>query len=244
MPVIIADGLRGTSYDEIPVAGDHFKNVKIATEIVLADSMVVVSHVKGHLLCGFGGALKNLGMGCGAKVGKYEMHAGTTPTIDQHACKKCGACITACPEEAISLVEGEIKIDIKRCVGCGQCVAVCNYAGVNIPWGQSPQTVQERLAEYASGASKDKRIFCINFVNHITPNCDCMGTVEEPIAEDVGILASTDPVAIDQASLDLMDKAAERNVFKALRPDIDHTVQIAHAAKLGVGSREYELIQL
>jgi uncharacterized Fe-S center protein len=172
------------------------------------------------------------------------MHAGTTPDIDNAVCKKCGACIAICPEGAISFVDGNISIDTTKCVGCGQCVASCDYGGLTIPWSQSSMAVQERLAEYALGAVKGKRLFCINFVNHITPNCDCMGEVEAPITEDVGILASADPVAIDQASLDLIEKKAGNDVFKMVHPGIDPTVQLAHAEKMGLGSREYEIVEI
>lgn len=244
VPIIIADGIRGTSYQDVDIKGDHFKKVKIAADIVDADSIVAVSHVKGHLLCGFGGAIKNLGMGCGAKVGKYEMHAGTTPEVTLSSCTKCGACVAICPQNAISFVNKEITIDMSICVGCGQCVSACDYGCMNIPWSQTPLAVQERLAEYAAGAAKGRRLFCINFVNHITPNCDCSGTKEEPVASDVGILVSADPVAIDQASLDLLNKSAGEDVFRKLRPDIDHTVQIVHAEKMGLGSREYELVEV
>jgi uncharacterized Fe-S center protein len=244
VPVVIADGLRGTSYREVEVGGDHFAKVKIASDIADADSIVAVSHVKGHLLCGFGGAIKNLGMGCGAKVGKYEMHAGTTPEVKLSACTKCGACIAICPQNAISFVKKEITVDKSICVGCGQCVAACDYGCMNIPWSQTPLAVQERLAEYATGAVKGRRLFCINFVNHVTPNCDCMGTKEKPVTDDVGILVSTDAVAVDRASLDLLEKSAGEDVFHKLRPDIDHTVQIVHAEKMGLGSQEYELVEV
>lgn len=244
IPIIISDGIRGTSFKEVKIKGEHFKKVKIAAEITNSDIIVAVSHIKGHLLCGFGGTIKNLGMGCAAKVGKYEMHAGTSPAVDAKMCKKCGACIVVCPENAISYVDGIPRIDIKKCVGCGQCVAACNYACLNIPWGQPSKVVQERIAEYALGAVRNRRLFCVNFVNHITPNCDCMGKVEEPLTEDVGILASTDPVAIDEASLDLIKKTAGNDVFKKIYPDIDHKVQIRHAEKVGLGSRKYELIEI
>lgn len=244
VPVVIADGLRGTSFEPIEVNGTHFKEVKIATEIANADSMIVVTHSKGHLLVGYGGALKNLGMGCGAKVGKYEMHAGTNPEVNAKACVKCGQCIVACPAEALSFVKEVITVDTERCVGCGQCVAACDYGCLNIPWSQPSMSVQERVAEYAFGAVKNKRIFCINFVNHITPNCDCMGTVEKPLMNDVGILASTDPVAIDQASLDLIAKKSGNDPLKKAHPDVDYTVQLAHAEKIGLGSRTYELVEI
>jgi len=242
VPVIIADGLRGTSFEEVPVNGTHFKRVKIGTDIARADSIVAVSHFKGHLLCGVGGAIKNLGMGCGAKVGKYEMHAGTIPNIDNAVCKKCGACIAVCPQGAISFINGDISIDTTLCAGCGQCVASCDYACLTIPWSQPSKAVQERLAEYALGAVKGKRLFCINFLNHITPNCDCMGEAETPLTDDVGILASTDPVAIDQASLDLIQKTAGEDVFKRAHPQLDSTLQLSHAEKMGLGNRKYELI--
>lgn len=244
VPVVIADGLRGTTFKLIAINGTHFKEVKIATEIVNADSMVVVSHAKGHLLCGYGGAVKNLGMGCGAKVGKYEMHAGTHPEINAKACVKCGQCIVECPAKALSFVKEVITLDTERCVGCGQCVAACDYGCLNIPWSQPSMKVQERCAEYALGAVKNKRIFCINFVNHITPNCDCMGTVEKPLMDDVGILASADPVAIDQASLDLIVKLSGDDPLKKAHPDIDYNVQLAHAEKVGLGSRTYELVEI
>lgn len=241
VPIVIADGLRGTSFEEISIKGQHFKKVKISADIAKADGIVAVSHVKGHLLCGFGGAVKNLGMGCGARVGKYEMHAGTIPEINKSVCKKCGACIAICPQGAISLDEDGITIDISKCAGCGQCVAVCDYGGLTMPWSQPSMAVQERIAEYAIGATKGKRLFCINFVNHITPNCDCVGEVEDTIADDVGILASSDPVAIDQASLDLIEKKAGEDVFKRVHPGIDPIIQLVHAEKMGLGSREYEL---
>ncbi len=247
VPVTIADGLRGLAYEEIPIEGGrHFKTVKIASDIVHADAIVALSHVKGHLACGFGGTLKNLGMGCGARVGKYEMHAGSVPALNPKFCTKCGACMAICPEDAISFVEGVVTIDAEQCAGCGQCVASCDYNCLNVDWtvGRTPSVVQERVAEYAAGAIKGKRLFCINFVNHITPNCDCMGKDEEPVCADVGILASADPVALDQASLDLLNKHAGFDVFQKLWPHIDHTIQLAHAEAMGLGSRTYEIVEV
>lgn len=244
LPIVIADGLRGTAFELVTVDGDHFRTVKIAMDIARADGIVALSHVKGHLLCGFGGAVKNLGMGCGAKVGKYEMHAGTAPSLNLKACTHCGACIAICPEWAVSFSGDVVTIDAARCVGCGQCVAVCDYGCLNIPYNQSAQTLQERIAEYAYGALKDRRSFFINFICHVTPNCDCIGRAEKPVTSDVGILASADPVAIDQASLDILNKHAGRDVFRTIWPDIDHTIQLTHAEKMGFGSRAYELVVL
>ncbi len=240
-PIIIADGLMGDDYDEIPIPGKHFQSVKIATGIRRADAMLVLSHFKGHLLCGFGGAVKNLGMGCGARLGKFEMHSSSSPTLTVEKCIGCGACITKCAHDALTLVGDTIRKDDDACVGCGECIVACPTAALAVTWNEGAAAVQERLAEYALGAVADKRALYLNFVNHITPNCDCMGMKEKPLCADVGILASLDPVAIDQASLDLVIKTGG-DVFQEAHPGIDGTVQLAHAEKIGLGNRNYELV--
>ncbi len=242
-PVIIADGLRGDDYVPIPVEGTHFETVKIATGIVRADAIVALSHFKGHILCGIGGAIKNLGMGCGCRLGKFEMHSQATPTVAAERCTACGACIKRCAQDALSLQEKRIQLDESRCVGCGECVVECAFGALSITWTQKAAWVQERLAEYAAGAVAGKRAYYINFVNHITPNCDCMGVKEEPLCPDVGLLVSRDPVAIDQASYDLVVEA-HGDVFAKAHPGIDGTVQIAHAERMGLGSRRYELVRI
>lgn len=242
-PVIIADGLRGDDYESVQIDGTNFKEVKVATGIHDADFLMVLSHFKGHMLVGFGGALKNLGMGCGARIGKFEMHSSASPTYEEQLCEKCGACVAVCAHTAITLHKDGITLDKAKCVGCGECVVVCPYGALKITWNEGAASVQERFVEYAAGAVKGKRAFYVNFVNHITANCDCVGLNEEPIAPDIGILASTDPVAIDQASLDLI-VSAKGDVFREVHPDIDSTIQLAHAEKMGVGSRTYELIEV
>jgi hypothetical protein len=241
-PVIIADGLRGDDCASVAVNGDHFESVKIATGILQSDVLMVLSHFKGHLLAGFGGALKNLGMGCGARLGKFEMHSSVAPSYEVRLCEKCGACVGACGHDAISLGSEGVGIDVGKCVGCGECVVSCPFGALGITWNEGAQGVQERYVEYAAGAVKGKRAFYVNFVRHITANCDCMGLNEKCIAPDIGILASTDPLAIDQASLDLVIREGG-DVFSAAHPEIDGTVQLAHAEKMGLGSRLYELVE-
>ncbi|MFH0798739.1 MAG: DUF362 domain-containing protein [Pseudomonadota bacterium] len=242
-PVIIADGLKGDDYEEVEIEGKHFKSVKIATAILKADAIVALSHFKGHLLAGFGGAIKNMGMGCGARIGKFEMHSGVAPEVALDLCTACGQCVAACGQDALSIVDGKVHLDVARCAGCGECVVVCDYRALNVVWQKETADVQERFAEYAAGGARGKRAFYLNFLNHITPNCDCMSSKEEPIAPDIGILASADPVAIDQASLTLVIERAG-DVFAKAWPDIDCTVQLEHAERLGMGKREYKLVKI
>ena len=205
--------------------------------------MIALSHFKGHLVAGFGGAIKNLGMGCGSRKGKFAMHSGVSPVVDAEACVGCGECVARCAHGAMTLDDGSARLDTAKCVGCGECVLVCDYGALNLRWSRNTAAVQERFAEYALGAVKGKRVFFINFLNHITPNCDCLGEKEEPIAPDIGILASMDPVAIDQACIDLVHRRAGDAIEKA-HPGIDNTVQLSHAEKIGLGKRNYELVAL
>lgn len=242
-PVVIADGLIGNDYYEVEVGGKYFKKVKIASAIYEADCMLVLSHFKGHLLTGFGGALKNLGMGCAARLGKFEMHSSVSPTVESARCTACGACIERCAHKALSFEDGKIHLNKKICAGCGECVIVCNFGALSITWNEGQARVQEKIAEYARGAILNKRCFFINFLNHITPNCDCLSKKETPLLPDIGIMASEDPVAIDQASLDLVIKQGG-DVFKKTYPHIDYNIQLECAEKLGVGSRNYALVVL
>ncbi len=240
-PIIISDGLRGNDYIEVEIDGTHFKKVKIATGIEQANSMITVSHFKGHILAGFGGAVKNLGMGCGAKIGKFEMHSGASPNLNEDKCTGCGACVKVCAHGALEVVAGKVVMDRNKCAGCGDCILACHFKAFSVEWNQNTALVQERLAEYAAGALKGKRAFHINFANHITENCDCMGISEAPLVPDMGIFASDDPVALDQACLDMLEDR-HGDALKKLHPNIDETVQLAHAEKMGIGTRDYNLI--
>ncbi|MFH1654026.1 MAG: DUF362 domain-containing protein [Pseudomonadota bacterium] len=241
-PVIIGDGLYGDDHRRIEIDKKHFHTVKIATSIAESDVMIVLSHFKGHLLTGFGGAVKNLGMGCGSKVGKYEMHSGAFPSVDQEKCCSCGKCIDGCPAKSLTLLDAGISLDPDKCIGCGECVAHCSTGALSINWNASASAVQERLVEYAFGAVKEKRVVYFNFINHITANCDCLAKDEATLTEDIGILAGTDPVAIDQASYDLVCKSAKKDVFKEAHPEIDSLLQLVYAEEIGLGSRKYNIV--
>ena len=243
-PVIIADGLRGHDIVEVPFNGKHFKSLKIARGIYDAHAMIVLTHLKGHILTGYGGTLKNLGMGCSAKGAKYEMHAGMYPSLFPEKCTGCGECIKWCTGHALSLADGKIELDKNLCVGCGECILACIYDAIDIPWeGSSSNKVQECLVEYAAGAVKDKPTVYVNYLHHISQHCDCWSSDNPVYLDNIGILISEDPVAIDQAGLDLVNKAAGKDLFKEVHPGVDYNVQLSYAQELGMGSREYELIE-
>lgn len=238
VPVIIADGTSGEDYVLVPINQKNFKSCKIAEAIAREKQLIVLSHFKGHALAGFGGAIKQLAMGCASKGGKLAQHANSIPRINSLKCKACKACAGKCPEEAI-LVTRKAKINKDKCVGCASCMATCPYGAIYNSWLASlTKSFNERLAEYALAASKDKSNIYINFAFNITKNCDCEGHPMKPIAKDIGIFASTDPVAIDKACLDMLDKSEGRKVFKRGRYTLEY------AEYIGLGSRNYELITL
>jgi len=254
-PIIIADGLKGASSFEVDVGLKHYQKVKIALEISHADGMICLSHFKGHELCGFGGAIKNVGMGLAARAGKLAIHSTVTPYIKKD-CIGCGTCKGFCVGDAIYLAEGRAYIDSEKCIGCGQCIISCPQGFIKVRWDESAQNAQEKICEYAYGILNTLRIptIFLNFLIHITPQCDCFDHTDTPICPDLGILVSTDAVAIDQASVDLVNQSqgipntaikgkfgSGVDKFKAIYPDIDWEVQLAYAEKIGLGSRQYEL---
>ncbi len=243
-PIIIADGLRGNTEEKIEVNLKHFKTVTIAREIYNADNFIFMSHFKGHEITGFGGALKNIGMGCGSKAGKYAMHHLSKPTINQKLCSGCGTCVKHCYQKALSLVNKKIAMDKEKCAGCGQCIVNCIFKVFKLKWNEDPPAVQEKIIEYAAGVLKDKKSTYINFLNHISKYCDCFALAKnEPLMNDVGIVAGIDPVSVDQASYDLINKAFGKNFFKEIYPEIDPTIQLKYAQELGLGNRDYELVK-
>ncbi len=257
-PLIIADGLNGKDYFEVKIEGKHFKKVKIASAAYLADCLIAVSHFKGHELTGFGGALKNIGMGLGCRSAKQEMHSDVLPEVDSTICTGCQKCIHWCPAGAIKInVMGKAEIDHKKCMGCGECTVTCPLSAIKIHWETEPDVIQEKIVEYALGAMKNKvnKVGFFNFVINITPDCDCWGWSDAPIARDIGILASTDPVAIDQASVDLVNSAqgieqsrlknsSVKDKFRAIFPSVDWNVQLDYGKKVGLGKRAYNLIEV
>ncbi|MDX9785513.1 MAG: DUF362 domain-containing protein [Desulfobacterales bacterium] len=255
-PLIIADGLRGSSETAEPVSGKHFKRVYIGAEIANADALVSVAHFKGHELTGFGGALKNIGMGSASRRGKLAQHAAVAPKIKPKKCVGCGDCVVHCVSGAISLVKKKAVIDPEKCIGCGQCIIVCPNEAPAIQWDASMAVFQEKMIEYAWGVlnRKKNKVLCLNFLTDISPACDCVPLSDAPIVKNIGVLASTDPVAIDQASADLVNgepalagTCLEKNhpagadKFKGLYPEINWEIQLDYAEKMGLGTRTYQL---
>jgi uncharacterized Fe-S center protein len=253
-PVIIADGLTGKDQVEVEVGLRHCSTVKIGSAAHYADSIIVVSHFKGHIMTGFGGALKNVGMGFGSRAGKLEMHRDVHPVVKEEVCKGCGICADYCPTGAIA-VEEVASIDAGRCIGCGECVVSCPNDAVDPGEWSDTSLLQEKIVEYCYGILKAKvgRMGYINLVMDVTPLCDCPPWSDRPIVPDIGIVASKDIVAIDQACVDLVN--AERGIegtmkracldpgcdkFRAVN-DIDWSVQLEYAEELGLGEREYRL---
>jgi uncharacterized Fe-S center protein len=246
VPIIIADGLFGTNFTEIPVGLKHFKSVKIAPDIAACDSLVVISHLTGHMMTGIGAALKNLGMGCASRRGKYEQHSGAIPDIDISHCTGCGLCIKACPPGCLKMSDGKASIDRGLCIGCGECVVVCRTKAIDIKWSETLENMQEKMVEYACGAVKSVGLnaFYINFVMDVTKECDCLAKDEERISKDIGILASRDPVSIDMASAELVNDAMGRDIFRDLRPGIDWRYSLKYAEDVGLGNIRYNLIEV
>jgi len=255
-PLIIADGLRGGNETAVEVDLNRFKKVYIGSEIVRADAIVSVAHFKGHELSGFGGTIKNLGMGCGSRKGKLAQHSTVCPKVARKKCVGCGDCVAYCAQQAISLSEEKAKIDSKKCVGCGECILVCPNQAIQIQWNQAIPVFMENMVEYTAGVLKGKKdasVF-LNFITNVSPACDCYGHSDAPIVPDIGIVASNDPVAIDQASADLVNQTQGRegsaltknfkpgeDKFRAIYPNVDWEIQLDYAEKTGLGTRNYQL---
>lgn len=258
-PIIIADGLMGRSQTGVPIQQKHVDTAYIGSEIVNADTLISVAHFKGHDLTGFGGALKNVGMGCASRAGKLVQHSGIAPKVKRKKCIGCGECMDHCSQSAISLAEEKATIDPEKCIGCGECILICPQMAIQVQFGKSLPDFMEKMVEYAMGVMKnkqDKSLF-INFITNVSPACDCWPVADAPIVRDIGILASTDPVAIDQASVDLVNKEpalpdscmkegreAGSDKFRILYPKTDWRIQLTYAEHLGLGTRKYNLVQI
>ncbi len=256
-PIIIADGLQGENWQNIEIKQKHFEMVKIAGDIESADCMIVMSHFKGHEIAGFGGAIKNLAMGCAAAPGKIEQHQCVKPSILE-GCKSCGTCIESCPENAMYLAENGAEMDYDRCIGCNNCIFACPESLIKLNWNNINEFI-ERMTEYALGAvqSKKGKVGYMNFLMNITPDCDCLPWSDSPIVPDIGILISDDPVAIDAASYDLVNqqRGFENSMlhhhflegedkFKGVWDMVDGQVQLRYCQEIGLGKLEYELINI
>jgi uncharacterized Fe-S center protein len=258
-PIIIGDGLRGSSSVKVKIDQEIFELVDIGKEIMEADVLIGVSHFKGHELTGFGGTIKNIGMGCASRHGKLKQHSDLSPRINKKKCIGCGECVAYCSQEAISIKEEKAVIDLERCIGCGECIIICPNSAINVQWSTDIPILQKKMVEYVFGVLKEKegRAFFINFLTQISPSCDCNRYTDASIVPDIGIMASSDPVAIDQASADMVNQQAvlhgsslEVNTrpgedkFRGLYPDIDWGFQLDYAQKIGLGTRNYELIKI
>ncbi len=256
-PFIIADGLNGRDYVPLKIDGRFFKEVKISSAIYHADVLIAISHFKGHETTGFGGTLKNVGMGCGCRSAKQMMHSDILPVVDLEKCTGCGKCLKWCPAQAIILTgEKKAQIDHKKCLGCGECVVTCPSLAIAISWEAEPHSVQKKMVEHVYGVlkSKENKVGFMNFLINVTPSCDCWGWSDAPIVPDIGILASRDPVALDQASVDLINRTRgientglsdpqSKDKFESLT-GVDWSVQLKYGEELGLGSREYNLIKI
>jgi uncharacterized Fe-S center protein len=242
-PFIMADGLTGNSEVEVAIKGELFDRVAVAREVLLADSLLAVTHATGHLGNGLGAAIKNLGMGLASRMGKLRQHSSLKPTVDPRACTFCAKCLKWCPAEAIVERGGKAFIVSEVCIGCGECLAVCRFDAVRHDWGPDIELLQRREAEHALGVIQDKRdkLLVLSYLTDMTKDCDCMARAQERLQPDLGVLACRDPVAVDQAALDLTRERFGSSLAEAGWPAIDATVQLAHGERIGLGSRTYRL---
>jgi uncharacterized Fe-S center protein len=236
-PIIIADGLHGQEYVKVDIGQKHFKEVNIASAIHHADAMVALTHFKGHELSGFGGTIKNIGMGSGSRSGKQQMHADVRPEVYAPKCTRCSLCIKWCPTQAISyktIGESTAFIDKDKCIGCAECIVVCDYGAIAVSWDGSSASMQEKMVEYMYGVVKDKpyKMSYLNFILEVSPNCDCYGHNGPPVVPDIGVMASLDPVALDQSSIEAVNKAAGKDIFREIYPSVDWEVQLKYAEEL------------
>ena len=243
-PIIMSDGFLGNWERQVAINGEYYREVSVSGDSLSPDRLFIISHMTGHLLSGFGAALKNLGMGLSSRKGKLNQHSGVAPRITK-ACILCGACIKWCPEEAVIEKEKKAFIIKEKCIGCGECIAVCKPGAVAFSWDASSEDMQKKMVEHAYGIFLERkgRMAFINFLISMTRDCDCMSS-DDTIIKDIGVLASFDPVAIDRASLDLTVQGDGRNLSNISYPPHDPLIQIRYAEKLGMGKQDYRLINI
>ncbi len=253
--VIIADGLKGMDDAEVPVNGAYVHEAKIGRAIMDADIIISLTHFKGHETTGFGGALKNIGMGSGSRRGKMEMHAAGKPRVIAEKCVSCRRCQKVCAHGAQSFDSGRCIIDHAKCVGCGRCIAACPKDAIVEGISNSNEILNCRMMEYAKAVLQDRPSFHISIAIDISPNCDCHGENDAAIVPNIGIFASFDPVAIDQACADAVNRMpvnpgtmlseaehVHKDHFYDIHPDTDWKQGLGYAESIGLGTREYNLI--
>lgn len=240
--IMIADGELGDYEEIVKIPGRIFLETKIGKHIADSSTIVCISHFKGHDLFSFSGAIKNLGMGCASRAGKLIQHSITKPAVFEERCILCGKCTEACPTNAISLKERSAFINSEICIGCAKCIAVCGNKAIRTSWYRGSE-VQKRCAEYALGAMKNKKGMFFNFLKDITKHCDCAKEDSEIICGDIGVVASSDPVACDKASYDLIFKEKGKDIFKELH-GYDGTPIFDYSEEIGIGKKDYKLVEL
>lgn len=244
--IIVPDDTKKENVSEVAIDGEFFKTAKVASIFLKADSLVGLAHFKGHIMTGFGGALKNIGMGCASREGKLAQHSDIAPILDVERCENCGECIKSCPAGAIYKEGDRVVIDPAKCIGCATCIAACIHNAIEVDWESGGANIQEKMVEYASAIllkHKGAQAF-INFVTKITKECDCLAKDDPRIAPDIGIFASPDPVAVDRASYDAVMNSCGKDIFKAVHPDRDGSKQLKRAHRMGLGLLDYELKEL
>ncbi len=240
-PIIIADGLKGELFTNLEVPGGIiYQSAKIAAAIASADKLLVISHFKGHEMTGFGGALKNLAMGCASRAGKNEMHSSVRPTVNPHKCTACGRCKMVCDAHAITISK---YADIGQlCVGCAMCISACPEHAISVDFNVSCDILQQKIVEYAAAVHNHfKEVIYLNVLTSISPACDCHGGNDAPLVQDIGFMASTDPVAVDKASYDMVVKTAGKDVFQEQWQYLNPQDSFIHAEKIGFGTTKYSL---
>ena len=255
--VIIADGIKGTDEVLVPIDGEYVKEAKIGTAVMDADIIISLSHFKLHEEAGIGGAMKNIGMGCGSRAGKMEMHHGGKVYVEQDLCVGCGQCRKICAHDAPAIENRKANIDLDKCVGCGRCISVCPLDAIQPIQKESNNVLNYKIAEYTKAVLQGRPHFHITLIKDVSPYCDCHSENDVPIIPDVGMYASFDPVAIDMACADALNaQKAEKNSMlgmapeqledhvKTVHPTTNWRSQIEHAKKIGLGTDEYEIITI
>ena len=264
-PILIGDGLKGTDDVEVPVeGGEYVTAAKIGRAVMDADIFISLSHFKGHETTGVGGAIKNIGMGCGSRAGKKEQHSNGKPVIDPEACRGCKRCLKECANDGLVFNEltRKMEVDTEHCVGCGRCIGACNFDAIAFATDAATKELNCRMAEYTKAVIDGRPNFHISLVMDISPNCDCHAENDAPILPDIGMFCSFDPLALDQACVDaclrqqplpgsqLYDNMHREGFcdhhdhFVNSTPESEYKTCLEHAAKIGIGSREYELIEM
>jgi uncharacterized Fe-S center protein len=264
-PILIGDGLKGTDDISVPVTGgEYVTEAKIGRAVMDADVFISLTHFKGHEMTGFGGAIKNIGMGCGSRAGKAEQHSSGKAQIDEALCRGCRICLKECANDGLAFDEDAKKMRViyDNCVGCGRCLGACNFDAIAFDFNAAVELLNCRMAEYTKAVVDGRPCFHISLVVDVSPNCDCHGENDVPILPDLGMFASFDPLALDQACVDaclkatplpgsqLADNLAKKDFinrhdhFTNSTPESEWRTCLAHAEKIGVGTREYELINI